>query len=131
MASEAEELKPEAFQEFLERSRSGDDGPVVMLNLLAMKPNGGFEKYGEYGQAVMPILEKIGAEVVFSGLGGKALIGSEQDWDLVLLVRYPSRATFLEMIASPEYQAIAHLRTDALASSELRPLDAAPPALQA
>ena len=30
------------------------------------------------------------------------------------------------MIGSPEYQAIAHLRTEALAASELRPLDAGP-----
>jgi len=123
VASAAEELKPEVFQGFLERSRSDHDGPVVMLNLLEMKPDGGFEKYGEYGVAVSPILEKLGAKVLFSGSGGEALIGDEQRWDLVLLVQYPSRATFLEMVASPEYQAIAHLRTDALAASELRPLD--------
>ena len=37
---EAEQLDKEAFAAFLERSRSGDDGPVVMLNLLALKPDG-------------------------------------------------------------------------------------------
>jgi uncharacterized protein (DUF1330 family) len=124
MASEAEQLEPEAFQEFLERSRSGDDGPIVMLNLLAMKPDGGFEKYGEYGLATAPLLEKAGGRVAFSGTGGSALIGSGQSWDLVLLIEYPSRAAFLEMIGSHEYQAIAHLRTEALTASELRPLEA-------
>lgn len=34
----AEQLDPEGFREFLERSRSDDDGPIVMLNLLALKP---------------------------------------------------------------------------------------------
>jgi uncharacterized protein (DUF1330 family) len=126
VASEAEQLKPEAFEAFLARSRSDDDGPIVMLNLLAMKPDGGFEKYGEYGVAVAPLLEKAGGRVLFSGTGGSALIGSDQDWDLVLLVQYPSRAAFLGMLGSPEYQAIAHLRTDALDASELRPLEAAP-----
>lgn len=121
---DAEQLNPEAFREFLERSRSGDDGPVVMLNLLAMKPDDGMERYMEYGAAVAPILAGIGGEMIFSGTGRSALIGDGRDWDLVLLVRYPSRTAFLEMIGSPEYQAIAHLRTEALAHSELHPLDA-------
>ena len=125
MAEEAEQLKPEAFQEFLERSRSEDDGPIVMLNLLALKPDGGFEKYGEYGVAVAPLLEKAGGRVVWSGTGTEALIGSDQGWDLVLLVGYPSRAAFLEMIGSPDYQAIAHLRSEAITASELRPLETA------
>lgn len=122
--AEAEQLNPEAFRELLERSRSDDDGPVVMLNLLAMKPDGGMERYMEYGAAVAPILAGIGGEMIFSGTGRSALIGDSRDWDLVLLVRYPSRAAFLEMIGSPEYQAIAHLRTEALTYSELHPLDA-------
>ena len=121
---DAEQLNPEAFREFLERSRSGDDGPVVMLNLLAMKPDDGMERYMEYGAAVAPILAGIGGEMIFSGTGRSALIGDGRDWDLVLLVRYPSRTAFLEMIGSPAYQAIAHLRTEALAHSELHPLDA-------
>ncbi len=121
---DAEQLNPDAFREFLERSRSGDDGPVVMLNLLEMKPDGGMEKYMEYGAAVAPILEDVGGRPIFTGTGANALIGGDRTWDLVLLVRYPSRAAFLEMIGSPAYQAIAHLRTEALAYSELHPLDA-------
>jgi uncharacterized protein (DUF1330 family) len=122
----AEPLNQEAFEPFLERSRDGSGGPVVMLNLLALKPDGGLEKYKEYGEAVAPLLEKAGGRVLFSGVGGAALIGSEQEWDLVALVEYPDRAAFLGMIGSPEYQAIAHLRTEALTASELRPLDAGP-----
>ena len=123
---DAEQLNQAAFVPFLERSRSEDDGRIVMLNLLAMKPDGGMEKYMEYGEAVAPILAGVGGKPIFTGTGGAALIGSDQKWDLVLLVEYPSRAAFLEMIGSPEYQAIAHLRTEALAASELRPLDAGP-----
>jgi uncharacterized protein (DUF1330 family) len=123
---EAEPLNPEAFAPFLERSRADDDGPVVMLNLIALQPDGGLERYGLYGEAVAPILERIGGRLLFSGAGGAALIGAEQEWDLVLLVEYPSRAAFLGMIGSPEYQAIAHLRTEAITASELRPLEPGP-----
>ena len=123
---DAEQLDPAAFEEFLARSRGADDGPVVMLNLIALQPDGGFERYGLYGEAVAPILERIGGRLLFSGAGGAALIGSEQRWDLVLLVEYPSREAFLGMIGSPEYQAIAHLRTEAITASELRPLEPGP-----
>ncbi len=35
--------------------------PIFMLNALWFKPNGGKEKYAEYGAAVAPLLEKHGA----------------------------------------------------------------------
>lgn len=120
---DAEQLDPDAFREFLERSRTGDDGPVVMLNLLALKPDGGLEKYMEYGAAVTPILEEIGGRPLYSARCSRALIGGDRVWDLVLLVEYPSRAAFLGMIGSPEYQEIAHLRTEAITASELHPLE--------
>ena len=51
-----------------------------------------------------------------------ALLGAAR-WDLVALVEYPTRQAFLDMVSSPEYQAIAHLRTEALTAGELHPLD--------
>ena len=95
---------------------------MSMLNLLAFEPENGKERYAEYGAAVAPLLEKAGGRIVYAGAAAPALIG-EAGWDLVALVEYPSRQAFLEMIGSPEYQAIAHLRTEALARSELHPLD--------
>lgn len=97
-------------------------GPVTMLNLLAFKPEGGRERYLEYGEAVLPLLEKAGGRLVFQGEAAPVVLG-EASWDLVLLVEYPTRGAFLAMIQSPEYQAIAHLRTEALARGELHPLD--------
>ena len=44
----------------------------------------------------------------------------------MLLVEYPTRRAFLEMIQSEAYQAIAHLRTEALARGELHPLESPP-----
>lgn len=102
--------------------RTGEDSAVTMLNLLEFKAEGGRERYAEYGAAVAPLLEKAGARVVFAGDAGPALLG-EGSWDMVLLVEYPDRGAFLEMIGSDDYQAIAHLRTEALARGELHPLD--------
>jgi uncharacterized protein (DUF1330 family) len=103
-------------------SARGADGPVVMLNLLEFVPDGGADRYGEYGAAVAPLLEKVGGRLLWSGAGAETLIGNGR-WDLVLLVEYPSRKALLDMVGSPEYQAIIHLRSDALLRSELRALE--------
>jgi uncharacterized protein (DUF1330 family) len=103
--------------------RVGEGSPVVMLNLLAFKSDGGRERYEEYGEAVAPLLERAGGRIVFAGEPATALIGGES-WDMVALVEYPSRQAFLDMIGSPEYQAIGHLRTEALVRGELHPMDA-------
>jgi uncharacterized protein (DUF1330 family) len=115
----AEQLNGDAFASFAERAA---DGPVVMLNLLRFRPDGGAERYAEYGEAVAPLLERVGAEIFLAGEAASALIGAES-WDLVALARYPTRQAFLDMVSSPEYQEIAHLRTESLVASELHPID--------
>ena len=101
--------------------RADEASSVTMLNLLEFAPEGGRERYAEYGAAVAPLLEKAGARVVFAGEPGAVLLG-EQSWDMVLLVEYPTRRAFLEMIGSEAYRSIAHLRTEALTRGELHPL---------
>jgi len=109
----------EGFADLMSRA---NQGPVTMLNLLSFKPDGGRERYMEYGEAVLPLLQKAGGRLVFQGAAAPVVLG-EGSWDLVLLVEYPTRGAFLEMVQSPEYQAIAALRTAALAKGELHPLD--------
>jgi uncharacterized protein (DUF1330 family) len=110
----------EAMSAFSERAA---DGPVFMLNLLEFQPDGGAERYGEYGEAVAPLFARAGGKPIFAGRPAESLIG-EGTWDLMVLVSYPTRQAFLEMVSSPEYQAIEHLRTEALVRSELRAMDA-------
>jgi uncharacterized protein (DUF1330 family) len=114
-------LNEEGFADLASRSA---EGPVTMLNLLAFKPDGGRERYLEYGEAVAPLLAKVGGKPVFQAQASPVVLG-DQTWDFVVLVEYPTRQAFLDMIGSPEYQAIAHLRTEALTRGELHPLDSA------
>ena len=99
------------------------EGPVYMLNLLEFVPDGGAERYAEYGAAVAPLLDRVGGKPVFAGRPSEHLIG-EGSWDLMMVVSYPTRQAFLDMVSSPEYQEIEHLRSEALARSELRAMDA-------
>jgi uncharacterized protein (DUF1330 family) len=119
----AEALNQDDLAAFAGRA---SDGPVYMLNLLEFLPDGGAERYAEYGDAVAPILEGVGGRPVFAGRPAESLIG-DGSWDLVVLVEYPTRQAFLDMVSSPEYREIAHLRTEALTRSELRAMDSLDP----
>ena len=108
--------------------RDRDDGePVVMLNLLRFHPDGGRQRYREYARAVGErFLPAVGGEVLFHGAAADAPLVADAsgDWDEVLLVRYPSRSAFLQMLADPGYQEVTALRTEALADAVLQPLTA-------
>lgn len=95
-------------------------GPVVMLNLLKYRA-GGAESYRAYSAALKDYLPSIGAEVLYAGNCSTSLVAPPAwNWDAVLIVRYPSRQTFSEMIKDPAYQAVTHLRTEALTEAVLQ-----------
>lgn len=92
------------------------DGPVVMLNLLRFRPDGGAEEYARYGAAALPFLGKAGATVRYLGDGAATVIGPDS-WDEVVLVDYPSVQAFFEMTGDPDYP--SDLRAGALDDSRL------------
>lgn len=96
-------------------------GPVVMLNLLRFRPDGR-ARYAEYVEHFRRTSASHGAEVVYAGDGATALVAEDgQAWDAVLLVRYPTRQAFSDMVRDPAYQEGSHLRTQALVEAVLQP----------
>ena len=99
----------------------GSDEPIVMLNLLRFAP-GGARRYDEYLAHFRPCAERVGASVLYFGHGAPPLVAEAgQDWDAVLLVSYPSRQAFSDMVRDQEYQSGTHLRTEALTEAVLQP----------
>ena len=94
------------------------DGPIVMINLLKFKSDDGRELYAKYGENTMPLLAERGGRVLYQGKGRMTIIG-EEDWDTVILVEYPSRDAFFDMVTSDAYQTHVHYRTEALEDSRL------------
>jgi uncharacterized protein (DUF1330 family) len=89
--------------QFQALAEAPDEGAVVMLNLLKFKP-GGREAYMRYGDAAQRMIEERGGRLVWAGQAQQILIGDPAaDWDIVVLVEYPSRAAFIEMVSSPAY----------------------------
>ena len=113
----------EQFTEFAHGTREGE---VVMINLLhfarpdpadaaddtaaadahAAEPSAGAGAYREYSDQVVKMVESRGGKVIWTGRPENVLIGDSDadDWDLVALVSYPSRAAFIDMVTSPKYE---------------------------
>jgi uncharacterized protein (DUF1330 family) len=120
----------EQLQAFAEQP---DDGaPIVMLNLLRYRaqadysqhpqqtPCSGRDAFKRYAKQSIACIEGVGGKVLFIGAALATIIGPEAErWDEIFLVQYPSRRAFLDMIASPQYRAIAFHRSAALQDSRL------------
>lgn len=102
------------------------NGPVHMLNLLkyARSEGGGNgqSQYSNYGDAVIKMVEERGGKVVWAGKPFTTLIGDDHDeWDLAIVIEYPSKEAFIEMTSNPQYDKISGDRTGSLANSALVP----------
>jgi uncharacterized protein (DUF1330 family) len=103
------------------------DEPVVMLNLLRFREvaasghgvdgMSGRDAYRVYVERFAE-LPSHGGEPVWVGDALRSIIGAET-WDMVLLMRYPTRRQFVEMVRDPDYLQIAPIRSAALADSRL------------
>ena len=116
----------------------GIQGPVVMLNLIRLnitadysdypdlKPENaitGEQAYQKYMQHTQPFLKQSGGELIFMGQAGKYFIGpSDQQWDVVLLVKQKSLADFLTFASNPDYLAGIGHRMAAIKDSRLLPI---------
>ncbi|MEY8841508.1 DUF1330 domain-containing protein, partial [Cribrihabitans sp. XS_ASV171] len=89
------------------------DHPIEMLNLVkfrehAVYPQGhhladtglsGAEAYRNYGRDTAPIIERLGARIVWRGTFQCTLIGpGDEIWDEIFVARYPTAHAFLQMV---------------------------------
>ncbi|HOG12727.1 MAG: DUF1330 domain-containing protein [Smithellaceae bacterium] len=96
--------------------------PFVMLNLLKFKKEGGRESYFRYIRESGPFVEAVGAKVLYFGKPKELLQGSE-DWDLLMLVSYPSRKAFLTMANNPDYLKVHEFRAQGVERAVLYATD--------
>lgn len=104
------------------------DEPVCMLNLLRYREiaESGFgvdglsgeAAYRVYGEKFAGLNPRYGGQPVWLGEAHHTIIGAET-WDIIILVHYPTRKHFTDMLQDPDYQAIAPIRAAALADSRL------------
>jgi len=89
-----------------------------MLNALWFKPDGGAEKYRHYLRAAGPIAARYGAKKLDAYVPEQAILG-DFDAELVFFVQWPDASHFHAFVEDPAYQAIRHLREEAITRSLL------------
>ncbi len=109
--------------QFKALSKNPSEGPVIKLNLLKFKENGGAASYARYAKEADRFVAGVGGKVLFLGKPRELLYGHET-WDAVMLVQYPSRKAFLRMANDPEYLKAHEYREDALERAVLYAMDA-------
>ena len=97
------------------------DEPLLMVNLLKFKTNGGLESYLRYTQEVAPHLQRVGATLRYAGTAPAQVIGEGErpSWDAILVVEYPTPQAFLDMVTTPEYAAVHEYRAAGLERGDL------------
>ena len=121
--------------------RLPDEGPVAMLNLLKFRERSldgdgsGRDAYDRYGRVARGLVEARGGRIVWVGTVEAAALaeGADAEWDAALLVHYPSRGAFLDMVTSAEYLAANVHRSNGLVrhvilATTTRLAEAMPPA---
>lgn len=115
---EALETTPEQAATLAARSV---DAPVVMVNLLKFKPEGGLESYLQYAREVALHLQRAGATVRYAGTAPAFIIGDGERpwWDAILVVEYPTPQAFIDMVTTPEYAKVHEHRAAGLERGDL------------
>jgi uncharacterized protein (DUF1330 family) len=104
--------------QFREMIKNPSDKPVVMLNLLKFKKKGGKKSYVRYIKEAGRFIEEVGGKLLLLSKP-KELLNGNETWDLLMLMKYPSRKSFLTMVNNPEYLKIHRFREEALENAVL------------
>lgn len=112
------EPTPEQFAALAARPA---DAPVVMVNLLKFKPEGGVQSYLRYGREVAPHLQRVGATLRYAGGAPSVVIGDGERpwWDAILVVEYPNPQAFIDMVTTQEYATVHEHRAAGLDRGDL------------
>jgi len=119
------EIDPE-YLERLVSTPPEDDGPVWMVNLMQYRDVADYadgrestisgreadDTYAPFGP-----LAAVGAEIVFVAEVADQLLGDAPKWDRVAVVKYPTRRSFVEMQARPDFRELHEHKDAGMAST--------------
>jgi uncharacterized protein (DUF1330 family) len=97
------------------------DEPVVMVNLLKFRADGGQQSYVHYVQEAAAHLARVGGTVHYAGASPAVVIGEGEKpwWDAILVVEYPTPAAFLDMVTNEDFGKVHEYRENALDRGDL------------
>jgi uncharacterized protein (DUF1330 family) len=108
-------IEPDRAQltEIIDRARDEGDGPIVMLNLNRYRDR---DAYARYAEVAAVVLAELGGRVLWHAPAEQTVVGgSDERWDEVLAIYYPSRTAFIALASDPR---TGEARTDRVAGLE-------------
>ncbi|MCH7958978.1 MAG: DUF1330 domain-containing protein [Candidatus Hydrogenedentes bacterium] len=89
------------------------EGTIVILYVIKFNRDGGREIFEQYEKNLMPLVNAKGGRVLYKGSFLNTMIGRGM-WDRVMLVEYPSRSAYLELMGSDAFLHEDYLRIEAV-----------------
>ncbi|MBL4906965.1 MAG: DUF1330 domain-containing protein [Sneathiella sp.] len=102
------------------------EAPVTFVNFFKMRaeaiyadeiesPRSGEEAFAKYADVSVPNLEKVGGKFLLLAPFEANFLGTEEDWDLVVVASYPNGAAALDLYENADYRkAFKHRRAACL-----------------
>ena len=112
------ETTPEQFAALATRPA---DAPVLMVNLLKFKAQGGRRLTSGTGGRSRRTSNGVGATVRYAGTARAVVIGEGEKpwWDAILIVEYPTPRAFIDMVTTQEYAKVHEHRAAGLERGDL------------
>ena len=123
-------LDPHMHQAMLEVPSDEEPGTIVMINLLRFRqravyppdfdarPCTGGDAYQRYAEVALEKVHAAGGRALWLGNVALSVIAPEgEEWNEAVLVEYPSRKAFLDMIGDPDWR--TRFLTEVAANREL------------
>ena len=100
---------------FFKMKAEAEYQPDALAALDNASPGTGQDAFDRYAAVSMPAMARAGGSFLFAGPGMGAFLGPDEDWDLVVIGRYPGPDALWALFSDPAYRAAYHHRTAALA----------------
>ncbi len=110
-------LGPNVFSFLFHAERSS--APFVMVDFIDFTDVAGHQRdLDEYTEPAMEVVAEAGGRLLWQGRVKRVIAGRPDDlWDALVLVGYPSRQRFIDMVTSQAYREVASVRSQAVRRS--------------
>ena len=100
-------------QQWQDLAESQHTGSICMINFITFNEVAdyqdgtqatGLEAMMAYSEVSQKMVAKVGGKFIAQGLMGSVVIGDDEPWDSIGMVRYPNRQAFIDLFCDPEYR---------------------------
>lgn len=97
---------------------AGPDGKFATVLLIKYPDDD--SAYTDWIDAILPRLHAVGARIVWAANGGEPIVGDpDRRWDVIVVVEYPDRQAFVDLIQGGGWTDVDELRMTGMERNEV------------